>query len=189
MTKLFRDNLEVMGKLICIALFVLLAEACQAYIYAFIAARDLATIGLLGPLAGALVGVGFATFLELFWPRLHPCARSVIYVSVVAFFISGGTTYYQCYAEQITYDGRILHPQLQYTHGDWGNDPWTMYPELGNAGFGTGCQNLPADLAESFTGTCESSFIWFPVVILISWITTRKPSPPRQPDLRDAVPA
>jgi hypothetical protein len=135
------------------------------------------------------VGVGVASFLELLWPRLHPFLRSVIYVSIVAFFISAGTTYYQCYAEQITYDARVLHPQFAYTYGAWGDDPWMMYPELANAGFGTGYQNLPSDLADSFTGTCESAFLWLPAVALISWFTTRKPSPPpRDPDLRDAVP-
>ena len=42
-----------MGKIISIALFVLLAEASQVYVYTCMATRDMATIGLLGPLAGA----------------------------------------------------------------------------------------------------------------------------------------
>ena len=185
---LLRDYLPVMGKVISIALFVLLAEISEAYLYACLATRDLATIGLLGPLAGALAGVGVASFLELLWARLSPFLRSAIFVSIVVFFISAGTTYYQCYAEQITYDARMLHPRAEYASGLWGDDPWIMYPGLGNAGFGIGCQQLSSDLRESIVSTLKMSFVWLPVVLLICWFTTSKLSARRDPDLRDAVP-
>jgi hypothetical protein len=188
MTTLPRDYLPVMGKILSIAGFVLLAEACQIYLYTFVATRDLATIGLIGPLAGALAGAAVATFLELLWPRLKPFLKNTIFVSIVILFISAGTTYYQCYAEQITHDARVLHPRTGYTNGVWGNDPWMMYPKLANAGLATGCQNLTADVAENLAATLEASIIWLPAVLFISWLTTRKPSLPRDPDLRAAVP-
>src|ERR1700679_4008497 len=100
MTKLLRDNHPVMGKVISIALFVLLAEASQVHLYACIATRDMAKIGLLGPIAGALAGAAVASLLEQLWPRLNPFVSNVIFVSIVVLFISAGTTYYQCYAEQ-----------------------------------------------------------------------------------------
>lgn len=163
-----------MTKFISIVLFVLLAEACQLYLYGFVATSDLARIGLLGPLAGALAGVGVATLLEQLWPRLDPYYRGILYVSIVVFFISAGTTYYQCYAEQITYDARLLRPHAIYASGRWGGDPWMMYPGLGNAGFGTGCQYLAHDVYASVISTLAASFVWLPVVLVISWLTTGK---------------
>jgi hypothetical protein len=178
-----------MSKVLSIALFVLLAEAWQVYLYAAFAADDLAKIGLLGPLAGALAGAGVATLLEQLWPRLHPLPRSVVFVAITVFFISAGTTYYQCYAEQITHDARILHPQASFTYGAWGDDPWMMYPELANLGFGTGCRDLTGSVGESLAFTLKTSCFWLPVVILISWITTWPNSTPRQPDVRGALAA
>jgi ABC-type lipoprotein release transport system permease subunit len=190
MTKPHRDYLAAMGKAISIALFILLAEASQIYLYACTATRDLARIGLVGPLAGALAGAAVALFLEQLWPRLNPFLRSVIFISIVVLFISAGTTYYQCYAEQITHDARILHPRAAYSSGAWGGDPWMMYPGLANAGLGTGCAHLASDVGDSLTSTFKASFIWLPVVLLISWFTTRNPAPrPRQPDLREALSA
>jgi len=176
-----------MGKIISIALFVLLAEASQVYVYTCMATRDMATIGLLGPLAGALAGAAVASLLEQLWPRLNPFLSNAIFVSIVVLFISAGTTYYQCYAEQITHDARVLHPLAAYTYGAWGGDPWMMYPELANAGFGTGCKDITGDVGESLLSTLTASFIWLPVVLLISWFTTRNPSPPRDPDVREAL--
>jgi hypothetical protein len=187
MTKLFRDHVPEMGKILSIALFVLLAEASQVYLYACVATRDMATIGLLGPLAGALVGAAIASFLELLWPRLNSFSKNVIFVSIVVLFISAGTTYYQCYAEQITHDARVLHPRAEYAAGEWDDDPWIMYPKLANAGFGTGCKNITGDVGESLLSTLAASCIWLPIVLLISWFTTRKASPPRDPDVREAL--
>jgi hypothetical protein len=178
-----------MSKFISITLAVLLAETWQVFLYAFYAARDLATIGLFGPLAGALVGAGVAVMLEQLWSRANPLARNVIFVSITIFFIGLGTTYYQRYAEQITHDARVLHPQAAYTTGAWGDDPWMMYPELANLGFGAGCQHLSADVLESLATTLRLSVDWLPAVILISWITTWPPSAPREPEVRGAVPA
>jgi len=188
MTKLFRDHLADMGRILSIALFVLLAEASQVHLYACVAARDLATIGLLGPLAGALAGAAVASLLEQLWPRLHLFSKNVIFVSIVVLFISAGTTYYQCYAEQITHDARVLHPRAEYAAGQWGDDPWMMYPKLGGAGFGTGCKNITGDVGESLLSTLAASCLWLPIVLLIAWFTTRrKASPPREPDVREAL--
>jgi hypothetical protein len=176
-----------MGKVLSIALFVLFGEAGQAYLYAFMATRDLAKIGLLGPIAGALAGAAVASLLEQLWPRFNSFSKNVIFVSIVVLFISAGTTYYQCYAEQITHDARVLHPLAAYTYGEWGDDPWMMYPELANAGFGTGCKDITGDVGESVLSTLAASFIWLPIVLLICWFTTRKPSPPRDPDVREAL--
>ncbi len=68
-----------MGKILSIALFVLLAEASQVYLYTCVATRDMATVGLLGPLAGALAGAAVASFLGLLWPRLNLFSRIVIF--------------------------------------------------------------------------------------------------------------
>ena len=84
-----------MGKVLSIALFVLFGEASQAYLYAFMATRDLAKIGLLGPIAGALTGAAVVSLLEQLWPRLHSFSKNVIFVSIVLLFISAGTTYYR----------------------------------------------------------------------------------------------
>ncbi len=102
-------------------------------------------------------------------------------------FISAGTTYYQCYAEQITHDARVLHPRATYAAVACGDDPWMMYPGLGNAGFGTGCKDITGDVGDSLLSTLAASCIWLPVVVLISWFTTRNPSPPRDPDVREAL--
>jgi hypothetical protein len=176
-----------MGKVISIALFVLFGEASQAYLYAFTATRDMARIGLLGPLAGALAGTAVASLLEQLWPRLNLFSKNVIFVSIAVLFISAGTTYYQCHAEQITHDARVLHPQAAYAAGEWGDDPWMMYPGLANACFGTGCKDITGDVGGSLLSTLTASFIWLPIVLLISWLTTRKPSPPRDPDVREAL--
>jgi hypothetical protein len=177
-----------MGKLISIALFALLAEAGQMWIYSALAAPDLAKVGLLGPLAGALAGAAVASFLNQVWQRLPRLQRSVIFSSIVVLFSSAGTTYYQRYAEQITHDARVLHPLAAYTDGPWGGDPWMMYPGLGNAGIGTGCQRLMSDVGASLVSTLEASFLWLPVVILICWFT-RKPATPRRQAVRGALPA
>ena len=147
-----------MGKIISIGLLVLVAEAYQLYLYTFLAAHDLARIGLLGPLAGALVGVAVASLFELLWRNLPRFTRCVIYVSIVVLFISGGTTYYQCYAEQITFDARQLHPLAAYTPGQWGGNPWMMYPTFGIDGLGTGCQYLWSDVGASVFATAATSF-------------------------------
>ena len=187
MRKLLRDNHRDMGKFISIALFVLLAEISQVHLYAFVATRDMATIGLLGPLAVALAGAAVASLLEQLWPRFNSFSKNVIFVSIVVLFISAGTTYYQCYAEQITHDARVLHPRAVYAAGEWGSDPWMMYPGLANAGFGTGCKDLTRDVGGSVLSTLAASFIWLPAVLLICWCTTRKPSLPREPDVREAL--
>jgi hypothetical protein len=170
-----------MGKFISIALFVMLAEIRQTHLYLF-ASHDLARVGLVGPLAGALAGAGVATLLEQLWPRLEALRRCVIYVSIVAFFISAGTAYYQCFAEQITYDARVLHLQTGYTAGAWGSDPWLMYRPLAGHGCAAGLNGLPAALGQSLCDTLVASVLWLPVVLFIAWITTRRDmSPPLVP--------
>jgi hypothetical protein len=60
---------------------------------------------------------------------------------------------------------------------------------LGNLGFGSGCQHLLTDVLQSLAATLKFSFVWLPVVILISWITTWPASTPRELDVRGALPA
>ena len=81
----------------------------------------------------------------------------------------------------------MLHPRAEYAAGEWGDNPWMMYPGLANAGFGTGCKDIADDVGGSVLSTLADSFIWLPAVILICWFTTRKPSPPRDPDVREAL--
>ncbi len=91
------------------------------------------------------------------WPRFNLFLRTAIYVSIAVLFISAGTTYYQCYAEQITHDARVLHPRAEYGAGVWGGDPWMMYPALPNAALGTGCADLTSDLGQGLVSTLEAS--------------------------------
>ncbi|HEX4141807.1 MAG TPA: hypothetical protein VHY09_15775 [Candidatus Methylacidiphilales bacterium] len=177
-----------MGKFLSIALFVLLVEIRQVYLYLF-AAHDLARVGLIGPLAGALAGVGVATLLEqLCWPRLDAFRRCILYVAIAVCFISAGTAYYQCYAEQITYDARLLHLQTGYAAGAWGGNPWLMYQPLAGHGYGVGLKGLPAALGQSLTDTLAASIVWLPLVMLIAWLTTRPGRPMRNGQAPEVVP-
>ena len=178
-----------MGKLTSIAFFVLIAEAYQFYLYYFLSAHDLARVGLLGPLAGALVGAAVASLAEQFWRQLSRFTRIIIYASIVVLFIGGGTTYYQCYAEQITYDARILHSLAPYTTGPWGSNPWMMYPSFGRDGFGSGCQYLWSDVGATVFATAATSFVWLPAVALIAWLTTRPQARAREVDASEVIAA
>jgi hypothetical protein len=177
-----------MGKFLSIAFFVLLVEIRQVHLY-FFAAHDLARIGLIGPLAGALAGVGVATLLERLWPRLGAFRRCVIYVTIVVFFVSAATAYYQCFAEQITYDARLPRLQAGYTAGAWGGDPWLMYRPLAGHGYGVGLKGLPAALGQSLLDTLAASALWMPIVMLIAWYTTRSSRSTRNGQAAEVVPA
>ena len=161
-----------MGKLLSVSLFTLLSELYLMVTYCF-ASEDLSRIAYAGPVVGAVMGSAMATLSERLWSRLRPFYRCVIYSAIAIVVINVATTFYQCLAEQITYDHRIFRPQAEYTSGAWGDDPWMMYPELSNLGYGEGMANLTSNLLLTVQAVGETSFIWLPVVLLISWLSTR----------------